>query len=106
MPQTVAVPDNVPRELVVDFDFYSLAGKAEDIQLAWAELHKGPDIVWTPHYGGYWIATRAADIQVMQVDYAHFSHHELDIPLNPARVKPIRSEERRVGQEGGRSCRY
>ena len=69
MPQTVAVPDNVPPELVVDFDFYTLAGKAEDIQLAWAELHKGPDIVWTPHYGGYWIATRAADIQVMQVDH-------------------------------------
>lgn len=89
MPQTVAVPDNVPPELVVDFDFYTLAGKAEDIQLAWAELHKGPDIVWTPHYGGYWIATRAADIQVMQVDHEHFSHNEFDIPLNPDRVKSI-----------------
>ncbi|QNO28802.1 cytochrome P450 [Sphingopyxis sp. OPL5] len=89
MPQTVAVPDNVPPELVVDFDFYTLAGKAEDIQLAWAELHKGPDIVWTPHYGGYWIATRAADIQVMQVDHEHFSHNEFDIPLNPGRMKSI-----------------
>lgn len=89
MPQTVAVPDNVPPELVVDFDFYSLAGKAEDIQMAWAELHKGPDIVWTPHYGGYWIATRAADIQVMQVDHEHFSHNEFDIPLNPGRMKSI-----------------
>ncbi|MEZ5709771.1 MAG: cytochrome P450 [Blastomonas sp.] len=89
MPQTVAVPDNVPPELVVDFDFYTLAGKAEDIQLAWAELHKGPDIVWTPHYGGYWIATRAEDIQVMQVDHEHFSHNEFDIPLNPDRVKSI-----------------
>lgn len=89
MPQTVAVPDNVPPELVVDFDFYTLAGKAEDIQLAWAELHKGPDIVWTPHYGGYWIATRAADIQVMQVDHEHFSHNEFDLPLNPGRMKSI-----------------
>lgn len=89
MPQTVAVPDNVPAELVVDFDFYTLAGKAEDIQLAWAELHKGPDIVWTPHYGGYWIATRAEDIKVMQVDHDHFSHNEFDIPLNPDRVKSI-----------------
>src|SRR5688500_9625347 len=84
-----AVPDNVPPELVVDFDFYSLAGKAEDIQLAWAELHKGPDIVWTPHYGGYWIATRAQDIEVMQRDHEHFSHNEFDLPVNPNKVRSI-----------------
>jgi cytochrome P450 len=90
MPQQAAtIPDNVPPELVVDFDYFALAGKAEDIQTAWAALHKGPDIVWTPHYGGYWIATRAADFDVMQVDYAHFSHHEFDIPLNPARIRSI-----------------
>ncbi|MBV9841013.1 MAG: cytochrome P450 [Sphingomonadaceae bacterium] len=87
--QVATVPDNVPPDLVVDFDFFSLADKAEDIQTAWAELHKGPDIVWTPHYGGYWIATRAADIDVMQLDYEHFSHNEFDIPLNPGRVKSI-----------------
>lgn len=84
-----AVPDNVPPELVVDFDFYSLAGRAEDIQLAWAELHKGPDIVWTPHYGGYWIATRAQDIEVMQRDHEHFSHNEFDLPVNPNKVRSI-----------------
>jgi len=87
--QVATVPDNVPPDLVFDFDFFSLADKAEDIQTAWAELHKGPDIVWTPHYGGYWIATRAADIDVMQLDYEHFSHNEFDIPLNPGRVKSI-----------------
>jgi cytochrome P450 len=87
--QVATVPDNVPPELVVDFDFFTLADKGEDVQTAWAELHKGPDIVWTPHYGGYWIATRAADIDVMQIDHEHFSHNEFDIPLNPERVKSI-----------------
>lgn len=90
MSQTVAaIPDNVPPELVVDFDFYALAGKAEDIQSAWAVLHDGPDIVWTPHYGGYWIATRAADIDVMQIDHTHFSHNYFDLPVNPNTVKSI-----------------
>lgn len=83
------IPDNVPPELVVDFDFYSLAGKAEDIQSAWAVLHDGPDIVWTPYYGGYWIATRAADIDVMQIDHEHFSHEEFDLPVNPNKVRSI-----------------
>jgi hypothetical protein len=60
MPTNALVPDHIPPELVVDFDFFALdqLGK-EDIQLAWATLHDGPDIVWTPHNGGHWIATRA-----------------------------------------------
>ncbi|MBV9842600.1 MAG: cytochrome P450 [Sphingomonadaceae bacterium] len=87
--QVTTVPDNVPSELVVDFDFFALADKAEDIQSAWAELHKGPDIVWTPHYGGYWIATRAADIDVMQLDHEHFSHNHFDVPINPNGVKSV-----------------
>ena len=83
------IPDNVPPELVVDFDFYQLAGKSEDIQSAWAVLHQGPDIVWTPYYGGYWIATRAADIAVMQLDHAHFSHRHFDLPVNPNNISSI-----------------
>lgn len=75
-------PDNVPADRVVDFDFYDLAGKAEDIQLAWARLHEGPDIVWTPHNGGHWIATRADDIDVMQLDHEHFSHAHFMLPLS------------------------
>lgn len=88
------IPDHVPPELVVDFDFYSLVGaidrgEAEDIQSAWAVLHDGPDIVWTPHYGGYWIATRAADIDTIQIDHEHFSHNEFDLPVNPNKVRSI-----------------
>lgn len=79
----VPTPDNVPPELVVDFDFYALdqLGK-DDIQLAWATLHDGPDIVWTPHNSGHWIATRGEDIEEMQLDYAHFSHKNFNLPRN------------------------
>jgi cytochrome P450 len=81
MSTNALVPDHVPPELVVDFDFFTLdrLGK-EDIQLAWATLHDGPDIVWTPHNGGHWIATRADDISEMQVDYEHFSHKNFNLP--------------------------
>ncbi|WP_430386784.1 cytochrome P450 [Blastomonas fulva] len=76
-----SIPENVPADLVVDFDFFALdqLGK-DDIQLAWATLHDGPDIVWTPHNGGHWIATRGEDIDVMQVDYEHFSHKNFNLP--------------------------
>ena len=77
-------PDNVPPELVVDFDFFALGDVQDDtdVQLAFAKLHDGPDIVWTPHNGGHWIATRAADIDVMQLDHAHFSHRNFNLPRN------------------------
>jgi len=83
------VPDNVPPELVVDFDFFDPPGVEEDVQLAWTKLHEGPDIVWTPHNGGHWIATRAEDIEVMQRDHAHFSHDKFNLPKNPAEATAI-----------------
>ena len=78
-----AIPENVPPELVVDFDYFAIdqLGK-DDIQLAWATLHDGPDIVWTPHHGGHWIATRGEDMDVMQIDHEHFSHKNYTIPRN------------------------
>lgn len=76
------VPAHVPPELVVDFDFFALGDRPEGVQLAFAELHKGPDIVWTPHHGGHWIATRFADIEAIQRDHEHFSHKHFTIPRN------------------------
>lgn len=74
------VPANVPAELVVDFDYFTLGDRPEGIHLGFAELHKGPDIVWTPHHGGHWIATRFDDIEEIQRDYEHFSHKYFTIP--------------------------
>ena len=80
-----SIPDNVPPGLVVDFDYYAVGAKG-DPQGEWAELLKGPDIVWTPYYGGHWIATRAAEFDVMQIDHEHFSHRQFDLPRNPNRI--------------------
>lgn len=83
------IPDHVPPELVVDFDFFDPPGADSDVQLAWARLHDGPDIVWTPHNGGHWIATRADDIDVMQIDHLHFSHDKFNLPVNPAEHRSL-----------------
>ena len=83
VPPLAARPAHVPAELVVDFDYRAPKGHTEDVHLAWKVLHSGPDIVWTPHYGGHWIATRADDIDVMQVDHRRFSYRNITIPPIP-----------------------
>lgn len=76
-------PAHVPAELMVDFDYRAPPGHTRDVHLAWKRLHEGPDIVWTPHHGGHWIATRADDIDVMQVDHQRFSYRFMTIPKMP-----------------------
>jgi cytochrome P450 len=76
-------PAHVPESLVVDFDYREPPGHTEDVHLAWKRLHDGPDIVWTPRHGGHWIATRAADIDVMQTDHTRFSYRFVTIPPLP-----------------------
>jgi cytochrome P450 len=99
-----AIPAHVPESLVVDFDYQRPPGHEEDVHLAWSRLHAGPDIVWTPYYGGHWIATRADDIDVMQVDHERFSYRRITIPpqqertarLNPLEYDPPEHTPRRA----------
>jgi cytochrome P450 len=88
----LAVPAHVPAQHVVDFDFASPPGAEHDVYRAWATLQGGPALVWTPHYGGHWIATRAAAIEDIQSDHEHFSHEEFTLPrrgnMRP-RVPPL-----------------
>lgn len=81
---TFDVPDHVPADKVVDFDVYDLARHGPDLH---ATLHhvqqSNPDIFWTPHNGGHWVATRADDIEVMQRDYSHFSNARVTVPPAP-----------------------
>ena len=67
-------PAHVPRDLVFDFDFTSPSGHRQDVHRAWKSSVGGaPDIFWTPRNGGHWVAIRADDIDVMQVDHERFS---------------------------------
>lgn len=56
------IPDHVPPELVVDFDHRLDPGFAVDPVGTVRKLHDGPDIVYSPYYGGHWIFTRHDDI--------------------------------------------
>jgi cytochrome P450 len=87
--QSYTRPENVPERLVVDFDFFDPPNWDEDLQLAWKVLQRGPDIIWTPHNGGHWIATRAEDIDAIQLDYEHFSHNQFNLPPNPKDIDLI-----------------
>lgn len=78
----VEKPDHVPIDLVVDFDLFALGDKPEGLHLAMAKLHDGPDIVWTPHNGGHWIATRAEDIDFIQRNHDPFSIRNFTVPPN------------------------
>lgn len=75
------VPDHVDPALVVDFDHMKPHGlECGDVYRALARLHDGPDIVWTPHHGGHWIATRAEDINWIQQTWDLFSSREKGVP--------------------------
>jgi cytochrome P450 len=93
MPATVDRPAHVSPHRVVDFDYLAPEGHETDVHRAWKSLlaMAVPDIVWTPHYGGHWIATRAADIDAMQLDAARFSMSAVTIPkaAQTFRVVPL-----------------
>jgi cytochrome P450 len=57
-----ATPANVPHERVVDVDMYNPPGIEDGYHEAWKRLQKPgtPELVWTPHNGGHWIATSGA----------------------------------------------
>ena len=79
--QTLAIPPHVDPALVVDFDYLGPAGIEDgDVFAAFGRLHDGPDICWSPHYGGHWIATRGEDIQWIQERHELFSNAEKNLP--------------------------
>lgn len=86
-----AIPPHVRPDQVVDFDIYHVPGAEHDVHLAWKELHKGPDIFWTPRNGGHWIAVRGEDIDFIQRNFDPFSHGEVVIPkgMLPEKLVPL-----------------
>jgi cytochrome P450 len=82
------VPAHISKDVVRDFDFNHVPGAEEDVYLAWKQLQDGPEIFWTPHYGGHWVVTRADDVEMVQKDHERFSHEVMTLPRN---AKPIRT---------------
>lgn len=85
-----SIPPHVPPELVVDFDFVHPKGAERDLFLALKRLHEGPDIFWTPRYGGHWVVTRGDDIRRILSDYETFSSEAVFIPRRERpRIVPL-----------------
>lgn len=85
---TTAIPDHVRPELVVDFNYLDQP-VTPDPHGEWKKLHDGPDVFWTPHNGGHWILTRAADLKAAVEDHGLFSSAQTSIPRSPYAVAPI-----------------
>lgn len=87
------IPLHVPEHLVHDFRTY-YSGSSQEVLDHWNRLQKTdvPEIFWTPEFGGYWIATRAEDIETIYRDYERFtSTFGISLPLreSPGPVLPI-----------------
>lgn len=84
------VPANVPPHLVVDFDVYDPARPGEEFHAAWVRFQKEAPapLVWSPRYGGHWIATRGRDVFEIYEDHARFSSGMNTVPPATSR-KPL-----------------
>lgn len=82
MPEVVTdIPAHIPKSLIRDFDYTHVPGTDKDPHLAWkTETADGPDIFWTPHWGGHWVVTRADGVEEVQKDFSHFSHKMFSLP--------------------------
>lgn len=74
------IPSHVPEELVVDVDVYDLPGGDVDPQIAWRSVQGRGPLIYTPRYGGHWIATTGPDIAKFYRDFHNFSSTEVVIP--------------------------
>ena len=98
-------PTNVPADRLIDFDLYNPPGVEHGFHEAWLKLHAPgiPDLVWTPHNGGHWMATRGEMIAQVFADYERFScrvmlvpksvgeqHQMLPVVLDPPAHRPYR----------------
>ena len=107
----VSHPDNVPADRVVDFDLYHPPGLDNGFHEAWAALQAVdlPDLVWTPHNEGHWIATRGKALAEIFAGHERFSarayivpksvglqHQMLPVFLDPPHNQPYRDMLTRI----------
>lgn len=88
---TGSVPSHVPPELVVDFDFHSVAGPHEDVHAEWARFLaewrkcQGGDshLLYTPRNGGHWLAVTGLAVRDLYADADNLSNSSVTIPARP-----------------------
>ncbi len=81
-------PPHVPPDRVTDFDVYAPAAPGEDFHAAWLRFRESTPhrLVWSPRYGGHWIATRGEDVRTIHEDHARFSSAANTVPRATSRA--------------------
>jgi cytochrome P450 len=85
------IPSHVPASLVKDFLYSDMRGET-DVYEHFRKLHEGPDIFFTPHDGGYWVATRFADMEHILSNSQDFCSQHQSLPKNPVVLPLIESD--------------
>ncbi|UCV23650.1 cytochrome P450 [Ferribacterium limneticum] len=85
-------PAHVPAELVRGFNYYDL-GDGKDLYEHYKKLHSGPDIFYTPEFGGHWVLTRYEDIAHLLENDKDFSSRHQTIPYPPFLVTLLENDE-------------
>ncbi|HUD90345.1 cytochrome P450 [Sphingobium sp.] len=77
-----SAPDHVPKELIVDFDFFDVPEDVSDPVDIWHGLARrgAPPIFYTPRNGGHWVFLRYADIVEGYRNHEIFSTRGAQIP--------------------------
>lgn len=86
------IPSHIPPELVRDFDYFDMDGES-DVFLRYKKLHDGPDIFYTPHYGGHWVVTRFEDMDSILFNAQDFSNRHSTVPKQPIRIPLAESDQ-------------
>lgn len=82
------IPDHVPADAVRDFDYVDMRGET-DLYEHFRKLLDGPDIFYSPHHGGHWVATRFADMEAIFTDPETFSSRHQSLPPQPMQLTLI-----------------
>ncbi len=86
MNASAPIPDHVPAELVVRFDFRNDEAIRHDPYGYIASLKDCPDIFFSPDLGGYWVVRPSAAIAEVFSDHERFTATSLAIPKRDASV--------------------
>ncbi len=85
---TTNIPGHVPAALVRDFNYFDLRGETDLFQ-HFRNWQDGPDIFYSPHFGGHWVLTRYEDIEHALNTPEDFSSRYQTTPPNPSLVTMI-----------------
>ena len=89
--ETITRPANVPADRVIDFDIYNFPIEGLEYQRSLREiLAANPaEVLWSPHYGGHWIAKSNETVAKVLADADHFSSRRIMVDVVERATPPL-----------------